>query len=86
MLHTKLLVGALLALLATVSACSSDGDEPVGSRPTRAKTSSATPSASPSVDEFAFPDDVKLEFETPPTGDETQDAVLEAWMNLERAG
>jgi hypothetical protein len=89
MLQSRLLVSALLALLAIVSGCSSDNGEPVGASPPpvtpSSVTRSASPSVDPSVDEFAFPDDVKLEFETPPTGDETQDAVLEAWMNFEKS-
>jgi hypothetical protein len=87
MLQARLGFAALLALLVLVNGCSSEGDEPVQAGPASSptETPNSAPTASPSVDEFAFPADVKLEFETPPTGDEVEDAVLEAWMNFEKS-
>jgi hypothetical protein len=91
MFPARLLLAALLALLSVVSGCSSDTDEPPATAGPPSGTSTsvsppASPSASsPSADEFAFPDDVKLEFEIPPTGDKTQDAILAAWMNFEKS-
>jgi hypothetical protein len=91
MFPARLLLAALLALLSVVSGCSSDTDEPPATAgPSSGASTSVSPPASPSAsspsaDEFAFPDDVKLEFEIPPTGDKTQDAILAAWMNFEKS-
>jgi hypothetical protein len=91
MLQARLVFAALLAMLAPlvlVGGCSSEVDAPVQTGPASSPTGTSSvsaPTTRPSVDEFAFPADVKLVFETPLTGDEVQDAVLEAWMNLEKS-
>ncbi len=91
MFQARLRLAVLLALLAAIGGCSSDTDGPAQAgdttppSPTASATLSASRPTSSAGEEFAFPDDVKLEFEIPPTGDKTQRAILDAWMNFEKS-
>lgn len=91
-LPPKLSLAALFTLLVLVGGCaSSDTNEAIGSkewspsRSTATERPKSTVTPSPAGREFAFPADVKLEFEKPSTGDETQEAVLAAWTNFEKS-
>jgi hypothetical protein len=50
-----------------------------------ASSPGTTASATAAADGFAFPPDVRLEFDVSPTGDATEDAIIAAWMNLEKS-